>query len=126
MKRYENHFIIVALIFFFIATIGVSFVSATPTKSSQKMASTGLSALNAEVQIGTVYANQDGFATLNINSKVPLKIFIDGAFIGSTPIKGLRVSAGKHRVEMVNKNKGIRKVKSIKVRSGETKTIRYP
>lgn len=62
-----------------------------------------------------------GSATLNINSIPVSNIILDGKPLGSTPKVGVRVPAGTHTVVFVSGAK--RKVASINVPGGQTKTV---
>ena len=60
-----------------------------------------------------------------INAKPPCEILIDGKATGlTTPQRSIAVSAGMHKVTLVNKDAGIKKTVAVKVTAGKaTKVI---
>ncbi len=62
-----------------------------------------------------------GPGTLNINSIPMSTIILDGRPLGQTPKVGQRVSAGTHTVVFMKD--GTRKIASVSVSSGQTKTV---
>ena len=62
-----------------------------------------------------------GYGTINANSIPPSRVIIDGRPRGSTPVTGVRVTAGSHSVIFIHKKYG-RKARSLTVADGQTKT----
>jgi serine/threonine protein kinase len=61
------------------------------------------------------------FGFIAIGSKPPCKIFIDGRDTGlRTPRKDIRLSAGKHRVTLINNEHGIKESFSVRIKAGQT------
>lgn len=64
--------------------------------------------------------SNEGFGTLFLESEPWAYVSIDGAPLGShTPLLGLRLPAGKHRVELKNPVLGLQKTMNITIRAGE-------
>lgn len=63
-----------------------------------------------------------GEGTLNINSIPVANVVLDGRPVGSTPLVGLKVSAGPHSVVFVHPEKG-RKAAGATVTAGKTSTV---
>ena len=72
-----------------------------------------------------VEAPAKGAGFLDINSKPPCKIFIDGKDTSlSTPRRGLSLPAGTHRITLINNEFGIRESYTLVIKTGEaTKAI---
>lgn len=68
-----------------------------------------------------------GTGTLNINSIPVSKVILDGAPKGTTPVIGVKVSAGTHTVVFMHPEHG-RKVRAVTVQAGKTATaaVRFP
>ena len=62
-----------------------------------------------------------GTGYINANSIPPSKVIIDGRPRGSTPVTGVRVSAGTHTVTFIHKTRGS-KTRTVTVAKGQTKT----
>ena len=62
-----------------------------------------------------------GTGTLNANSIPPSRVIIDGRPRGSTPVTGVKVSAGSHTVIFRHKTMGT-KSRTVTVAAGQTKT----
>lgn len=60
--------------------------------------------------------------TLRINSRPWSKVIVDGRPVGNTPQMSLKVSAGRHEIELVNPKFGMRKRLSVRVGAGEVVT----
>ncbi len=71
-------------------------------------------------------ATKKGFGTLLIGSKPPCRIYINGRPTGlTTPQRGIKLKAGKHRVSLINRQFKIRRTVSVRIRSGKrTRVIR--
>jgi len=61
-----------------------------------------------------------GEAFLRINSRPWSQVFIDGTLVGTTPKIDLRVSAGPHRVRLVNPELGLSKTFQVDASAGQT------
>lgn len=65
-----------------------------------------------------------GFGTLQIGSKPPCKIFIDGRKTGlSTPQREIRLRPGRHRVRLENREVGIDERFQVRIRDGRTTKV---
>jgi len=64
-----------------------------------------------------------GVGFLRIGTKPWTKVYIDGGLRGTTPLIKVKLSAGRHRVVLLNNNFGIRKTIYITIRKGATTTI---
>jgi hypothetical protein len=65
-----------------------------------------------------------GFGTLQIGSKPPCKIYIDGRRTGlSTPQRQIRLRPGRHVVRLENREVGINERFSIRIRDGRTTKV---
>lgn len=63
-----------------------------------------------------------GQGTLRVQTRPWSQVFVDGRMVGTTPQMGIKLSAGKHSVTLVNPDFGIKKTISVNVRAGETVT----
>ncbi|MBI3200431.1 MAG: PEGA domain-containing protein [Myxococcales bacterium] len=63
-----------------------------------------------------------GQGTLNINSIPVANVVLDGRPVGSTPLVGLKVSAGPHSVVFIHPEQG-RKASGTTVKAGATSTV---
>jgi hypothetical protein len=59
---------------------------------------------------------------LRINSRPWSQIFVDGQLIGNTPQMNVPLSAGSHRVTLVNPDFGIRETVTVTIRADEVTT----
>ena len=64
-----------------------------------------------------------GEAFLRINTRPWSQVFIDGTQVGTTPKIDLRVSAGSHRIRMVNTQLGLSKTVQVRPIAGETVSL---
>jgi hypothetical protein len=64
----------------------------------------------------------DETSTLDILCEPPTKILLDGKPIGTSPIKGHKVSPGAHDVTFADEQTGNRTL-SVKVAPGESRTV---
>lgn len=63
-----------------------------------------------------------GNGRLRINTRPWSQVFVDGRLIGNTPQMGVELSAGEHRVTLVNTEFNIRETITVNIRSGQTET----
>lgn len=68
-------------------------------------------------------ASAAGEGTINLNSIPASSVVLDGKPIGTTPQRGVSVSAGTHTVLFVNAEQGFKKQVSVTVGAGETKSV---
>jgi serine/threonine-protein kinase len=63
--------------------------------------------------------------TLRVNSLPWAQVFVDGKLVGNTPQMGLPLSAGRHKIKLVNPPLEMTKVVSVEIEPGQvvTKTI---
>ena len=67
-------------------------------------------------------ASMGGNGTLRINSRPWSQVYVDGRMIGNTPQMSIQLSAGRHRVSLVNPDFDIRKTITVNIEAGETVT----
>jgi len=68
--------------------------------------------------------SSSGSGTLMLGSKPPCKIFIDGKNTGLlTPQRALKLSAGKHKITLVNKDHNLKASTTVTIKAGETKRL---
>jgi len=67
-------------------------------------------------------ADATGMGTLNINSIPVANVVLDGRPMGSTPLVGIKVSAGPHSVVFIHPEQG-RKASGTTVKAGGTATV---
>ena len=70
----------------------------------------------------TMVAAMGGNGTLRINSRPWSQVYVDGRMIGNTPQMSIQLSAGRHRVSLVNPDFDIRKTITVNIAAGETIT----
>ena len=70
----------------------------------------------------TEMASGGGFGTLRLQSRPWSQVSIDGRSVGNTPQMNLRLSAGSHRVTLVNPDFNIRHNITVNITAGETTT----
>jgi hypothetical protein len=69
-------------------------------------------------------AKADGKGTLQLAAKPPCEIIIDGKKTGlTTPQRDLDLSAGKHKVTLINKEHGIKEAFSVTVKAGQSTRV---
>jgi hypothetical protein len=100
--------------------------AAEPTKSSVGVASTKVAkndkAADAKKDDKAPKSAATGEGTLNINSIPVANVVLDGRPMGSTPLVGIKVSAGPHSVIFVHPELG-RKAAGATVTAGKTSTV---
>ena len=65
-----------------------------------------------------------GVGTLTIGSRPAARVYIDGKDTGKyTPLKDYKVSAGKHKILLVNEKHNMRRTHYVTVEAGESKRI---
>ena len=65
-----------------------------------------------------------GTGSINIGSKPPCKIYIDGKNTGKmTPQRGLKLPAGRHKVTLVNNTYNIKETFSVTVKANDSSTV---
>jgi hypothetical protein len=67
-------------------------------------------------------AGKAGTGTLRINTRPWSNVFVDGRLVGNTPQMGIQLSAGRHRITLVNKDLGIRKMVEVTIVAGKVET----
>jgi eukaryotic-like serine/threonine-protein kinase len=71
-----------------------------------------------EIKEAVADAKTGGTGTLLLGSKPPCEIYIDGKATGlSTPQKDLKLSAGKHKITLVNNEYGIKETFSVDIKA---------
>lgn len=87
--------------------------AATPKRASASR--------SARVASSSPAAN-GGTGTLRINTRPWSNVFVDGRLVGNTPQMGIQLSAGRHRITLVNKDLGIRKLVEVTIVAGKVET----
>jgi serine/threonine-protein kinase len=95
--------------------------ASAPVASHSGSSSISAAAAAAAMRETPAASGGGGSATLNINALPVSNVILDGRPIGPTPKIGVHVSAGSHTVVFVNG--GDRKVSSVSVSAGQTKTV---
>jgi hypothetical protein len=70
-------------------------------------------------------AKPAGKGTLRIVSEPSCEVIVDGKARGSTPIAKIELSAGKHRVQLINSRFGIDRSYTVEIKPGEVTKKRY-
>jgi serine/threonine protein kinase len=91
--------------------------STTSNAAAQRSTST-----RASSSAGSRQAASSGSGTLRINTRPASQVFVDGRLIGSTPQLNVPLSAGTHRVTLVNNDFNIRRTLSVAIQAGEATT----
>ena len=60
--------------------------------------------------------------TLRINSRPWAQVFVDGRFLGNTPLLNAPVPAGKHKIKLVNPDMKMNKVFTLQIQAGRPTT----
>ena len=71
-------------------------------------------------------APMGGTGTLRINSRPWSQVYVDGRLIGNTPQMNISLSAGSHRVTLVNPDFNVRHTVNVNITAGETTTRIVP
>jgi hypothetical protein len=67
-------------------------------------------------------AAQGGEGTLRVNTRPWSQVFVDGRLIGNTPQMNIPLSAGSHRLTLVNSDFNIRETINVQIRAGQVTT----
>ncbi len=62
-------------------------------------------------------------ATLDLNAIPWADVWVDGAPRGTTPVRGMSLPAGRHRVRLVNGPLGVERTMVVTLRSAETRAV---
>lgn len=57
---------------------------------------------------------------LDLNSFPWAKVFVDGRYVGDTPVEGLKLPAGLHRVRLHNPERNLEELVQVQIRAGRT------
>lgn len=63
-----------------------------------------------------------GTGGLRVNSRPWSQVYVDGRLIGNTPQMNIPLPAGKHQLDLVNPQMGMKKSLAVKIKAGETLT----
>jgi hypothetical protein len=103
---------------------------AKPKAEKAKVVKTPSSKAPAEKAIATTKPKKEktvasgGDGTLMIGAKPPCQIIIDGRNTGlTTPQRALDLSAGKHKVTLVNKEHGIKESFTVSIKAGQSTRV---
>lgn len=61
-----------------------------------------------------------GTGGLDLNSLPFAEVYVDGRFVGETPLQGIRLRAGRHRVKLVNPHRGLSASLTVTISPGQT------
>jgi serine/threonine protein kinase len=76
---------------------------------------------NAATDGGDVASKPSGDGTLLLGSKPPCDILVDGSSTGQhTPQRDMKLSAGKHKITLVNDELGIKETFTVDIKPGQT------
>lgn len=64
----------------------------------------------------------DKTGTLRLNTRPWSEVIVDGRVVGNTPQPNLQLSAGRHKLQLVNQPLGLSKTLTVTVKTGETVT----
>ena len=67
-------------------------------------------------------ASSGGSGKLRVQTRPWSKVFLDGRLLGTTPLTGIEVDAGRHTLKFVNPEFGIEKEIQVTVKDGDTAT----
>jgi hypothetical protein len=67
-------------------------------------------------------AGGGGLGALRVNSRPWSQVYVDGRLIGNTPQMNIPLPAGKHQLDLVNPQLGMKKSLAVKIKAGETMT----
>lgn len=67
-------------------------------------------------------ASSGGSGKLRVQTRPWSKVFLDGRLLGTTPLTGIEVDAGRHTLKFVNPEFGIEKEIQVTVKDGDTVT----
>jgi tRNA A-37 threonylcarbamoyl transferase component Bud32 len=62
-------------------------------------------------------------ATLDLNAIPWADVWVDGVARGTTPVRGISLAGGRHRVRLVNGPLGVERTIAITLRAGETRAV---
>jgi hypothetical protein len=51
------------------------------------------------------------------------QVFVDGRFVRNTPVMGLELSAGIHRITLVSDMAAVRVTEAVQIRPGQSATL---
>lgn len=60
---------------------------------------------------------------INVQSQPPATVIIDGETVGQTPLNGIPLAPGRHRVQLLNAAAGVDRTYRVSIDSGEARTI---
>jgi hypothetical protein len=60
--------------------------------------------------------------TLRLNTRPWSQVVVDGRMVGNTPQPNLQLSAGKHKLQLVNQQLGVNKTVTVTIKAGEVTT----
>jgi hypothetical protein len=61
-----------------------------------------------------------GHGQLDLNSSPWAKVYVDGRYVGETPLQGVRLRAGRHKVRLVNPERRFSTRLTVQIRTGRT------
>ncbi len=94
----------------------------TSTRSTATAAAPSSTSSTSTAATSSTGAREGGTGTLRINTRPASEVYVDGRLVGHTPQMNIQLSAGSHRVTLVNEEFDVRRTISVDVRAGETVT----
>ena len=95
-----------------IARAALSGSRLAPTRSELSSAPVEKSAPAASGKLGT----------LRLNTRPWSQVIVDGRMVGNTPQPNLQLSAGKHKLQLINQQLGLNKSVTVTIKAGEINT----
>jgi hypothetical protein len=96
--------------------------STAPHASSSPHAPRRIEQLTSPSALETSASAPTGEGVLRINSRPWAEVFVDGTPVGNTPQQNLRLPAGAHTVELLNRPMSMNKTLRVVIQPGQTET----
>ena len=95
---------------------------ARSSRSSRDQDSNAAPVMSAAAASAPFASSSNRMGTLRINTRPWSQVVVDGRIIGNTPQQGIPLTAGSHRVQLVNAQMGMSKTVTVKVIAGQIVT----
>jgi len=93
-------------------------------RKSERVSRRASSKNSSSKSAATRSSKSSGDGTLMLGAKPPCKIYIDGKNTGLiTPQRAIKLSAGKHKITLVNSEHKIKATTTVTIKSGKTKRL---
>lgn len=98
--------------------------SADDDSSSSSRASRGsyTSSYGATAPQSAPSSGSGKIGTLRLNTRPWAQVIVDGRMVGNTPQPNLQLSAGKHKLQLINQQLGLHKNVTVTIKAGEVTT----